>query len=90
MQLKKTVFLSRLIASAIVLIFAQGIWSSGNAQTTRQDTFNLKFPFRDVKSLITGKTMSGSPLYLSIPASIQQTIEYDHENNEGERTYGWL
>jgi len=82
MQFKKTFYLSRLIAAVLVLFIAQGLWTSNHAQTNNQDTKDLKFPFKDVKGLITGKTMSGSPLYLRTPMSIQQTVEYDHESNE--------
>ncbi|MBT3749625.1 MAG: cell surface protein SprA [Bacteroidetes bacterium] len=84
-RLKNTVFTIILIAGLISPGFNQvfGQVNPGNLSGTSGDSIiNLKFPFQDNKGIPFGKSMSGSPLYLKMPANIQYRVSYDPDNNE--------
>jgi len=51
-------------------------------RTSRDTTYNLKFPFKDSWLLPYSQKDNESPLYLKLPQSIQSRVEYNPESNE--------
>lgn len=83
MRLNKPKKLQIFLSFHLILLFLAGFnEAAGQVQTKTDSTVNLIFPFQDVKGFPAGKTLSGSPLYLNLPANIQRKVEFDGERNE--------